>query len=126
MKLNSSKIPVSPFYCLPIHKTYLPQWLPIEFQFCKMKKIYCTVLSISRHSYCCCCFVVAKSCSTLVTPENLWDFPGKNTGMRCHFLLQGIFLTQGLNPCLLHWKTDSLPLSHQEIPNTPYCILKNG
>ena len=25
----------------------------------------------------------------------LWDFPGKNTGMGCHFLLQGIFLTQG-------------------------------
>ena len=25
-------------------------------------------------------------------------FPGKNTGVVCHFLLQGIFLTQGLNP----------------------------
>ena len=31
-----------------------------------------------------------------------WDSPGKNTGVGCHFLLQGIFLTQGLNPCLLH------------------------
>ena len=30
-----------------------------------------------------------------------WDFPGKNTGMDCHFLLQGILLTQGLNLCLL-------------------------
>ena len=30
------------------------------------------------------------------------DFPGNNTGMGCHFLLQGIFSTQGLNPCLLH------------------------
>ena len=29
-----------------------------------------------------------------------WDSPGKNTGVGCHFLLQGIFLTQGLN---LHW-----------------------
>ena len=28
--------------------------------------------------------------------------PGKNTRLGCHFLLQGIFLTQGLNPCLLH------------------------
>ena len=27
-----------------------------------------------------------------------WDFPGKNTGVGCHSLLQGIFLTQGLNP----------------------------
>ena len=30
-----------------------------------------------------------------------WDSPGKYTGVGCYFLLQGIFLTQGLNPCLL-------------------------
>ena len=39
----------------------------------------------------------------------------KNTGVGCHFLLQGIFLTQGSNPCLLcllHWQADSSPLSH--------------
>ena len=29
-------------------------------------------------------------------------FPGKNTGVGYHFLLQGIFPTQGLMPCLLH------------------------
>ena len=29
-------------------------------------------------------------------------FPGKNTGVGCHFLLQGIFLTHGWNLCLLH------------------------
>ena len=45
-----------------------------------------------------------------------WDFPGKNTRMGCHFLLQGIFLTQGLNPCLLPWQADSLPLSHLGSP----------
>ena len=28
------------------------------------------------------------------------DFPGKSTGVGCHFLLQGIFPPQGLNPCL--------------------------
>ena len=42
-----------------------------------------------------------------------WDFPGKNTGVGCLFLLQGIFLTQGSNPSLLrllHWQVDSLPL----------------
>ena len=33
-----------------------------------------------------------------------WDFLGKNTRMGCHFFLQGIFLTQGLNPCLLHYR----------------------
>ena len=40
----------------------------------------------------------------------LWNFPGKNTGVGCHFLLQGIFPTQGLNPhllSLLHWQADS-------------------
>ena len=43
-----------------------------------------------------------------------WDFPGKNTGEGCHFLLQGIFPTQGSNPhllCLLHWQAGSLPLA---------------
>ena len=47
-----------------------------------------------------------------------WDFPGKNTGVRCHFLLQEILPTQGLNPCLLqllHWQWDSSPLSHLEV-----------
>ena len=33
---------------------------------------------------------------------SLWNFSGKNTGMSCHFLLQGIFLTQRLNLCLLN------------------------
>ena len=32
----------------------------------------------------------------------VWDFPGKNTGVGCHFLLQGIVLTQRLNLSLLH------------------------
>ena len=41
-----------------------------------------------------------------------WDSPGRNTGVGCHFLLQGIFPTQGLNLCLLRWQADSLPLGH--------------
>ena len=41
-----------------------------------------------------------------------WDPPGKNTGVGCHSLLQGIFLNQGLNPRLLFWQVDSLALSH--------------
>ena len=46
------------------------------------------------------------------------NFPGKNTGVGCHFLLKGIFLTQGLNPDLLHWQVNSLTLSHREAPNS--------
>ena len=35
-------------------------------------------------------------------------FPGKNTGVGCHFLLQEIFLIQGSNPGLLHYRLDFL------------------
>ena len=41
-----------------------------------------------------------------------WDFPDKNTGELCHFLLQGIFPTQGSNPVLLHWRQMIYHLSH--------------
>ena len=42
-----------------------------------------------------------------------WNLPGKHTWASCHFLLQGIFLTQGPNLYLLHplhWHVDTLPL----------------
>ena len=60
------------------------------------------------------------SCHWLsVTPRTVappgyssWDSPGKNTGVGCQALLQGIFPTQGLNSCVLHWLADTLPLSH--------------
>ena len=56
-----------------------------------------------------------------------WDSPGKNTGMRCHFFLQGIFSTQGLNPRLLHvlhWQADSLPLAPPGKPETGLPVSK--
>ena len=49
------------------------------------------------------------------------NFPAKNAGGSCSFLLQGIFLTQGLNPQLLrllHWQVDSLPLHRLASPLT--------
>ena len=46
----------------------------------------------------------------------LWDFPGKNTGMGCHFLLQVISLTQGSNPGLPHCRQTLYCLSHQGRP----------
>ena len=49
-------------------------------------------------------------------PPLSWDFPGKNTGMGCHILLQGISQTRRLSPHLLHWQVDSFPLSHQGSP----------
>ena len=64
------------------------------------------------------------TCPSLLRPHGLyptrflwpWDFPSKNTGVGCHFLLQRILLTQGLNPHLLHWQADSLPLATREVP----------
>ena len=62
-------------------------------------------------------YAVTKLCLTLSDPMNCgllcpWDFPGKNTGVGCHFLLQGVFLTQGWSIHLLlgrqilyHWAT---------------------
>ena len=69
-----------------------------------------------------CVVVGAQSCLSLpphgLWPTRLlcpWDSAAQNTGVGCHFLLQGIFPTQGSDPHLLHllhWQVDSLPLSH--------------
>ena len=42
-----------------------------------------------------------------------WNFPGKSTGVGCHFLLQGIFQTQGSNLGLLHCRQVLYHLSYQ-------------
>ena len=55
-----------------------------------------------------------------------WASPGKNTGVDCPALLQGILLTQGSNPWLLqrlHLKQILYPLSHRGSPYIyTYCI----
>ena len=53
-----------------------------------------------------------------------WDSPGKNTGLGSHFLLQGIFLTQGLNPHLLRRQAGSLPVSHLGSPIIPQQLFR--
>ena len=71
-----------------------------------------------------CCCLDTRAYQTLLWPHGLlparllcpWDFPGKNIGMGCHFLLQGLFPTQESNPSFLHWLADSLPPSHLESP----------
>ena len=62
------------------------------------------------------CKVCAQSYLTLHDPSDhqaplSMGLSTNNTGVGCYSLLQGIFLTQGLNPrllCLLHWQVDSL------------------
>ena len=53
------------------------------------------------------------ACTKLLHP---WDFQGKSTGVGCHFLLQGIFPTQGSNPGLSHYRQTLYHLSHQGSP----------
>ena len=43
-----------------------------------------------------------------------WDSSDKNTRVGCHALLPGFFLTQGLNPDLLHCRQILFHLSYQE------------
>ena len=49
-----------------------------------------------------------------------WGFPGKNTGVCCHFLLQGIFLTQGSSPYPLHCRQNLYCWATKEA-----CIIDN-
>ena len=69
----------------------------------------------------------AQSCPTLCFPMDC-SLPGSSIHeifqarileLGCHFLLQGIFPTQGSNPCLLQRETDFLPLHHLGKPRRP-------
>ena len=59
-----------------------------------------------------CLTFATVACQTPLSMDSL----GKNTGVGCHFLLQGIFPTQGWNPGLLHCRQILYPLSHQGRP----------
>ena len=73
------------------------------------------VAILKIHLCVCACSVMSNSLwPHRLQPTRLlcpWDFPGKNTGVGCHFLLRGTFPTQGPNLrllCLLPWQADSL------------------
>ena len=55
------------------------------------------------------------------------EFSTQEYSNRFHFLFQGIFPIQGLNPCLfhlLHWQADSLPPCHLGSPTVSQSLLK--
>ena len=83
----------------------------------------------------CVCVKLLQSMSDSFNPMDC-SFPGsfvqgilhdKNTGVGCHAPLQGIFLTQGLNPhlCLLHWQVGSLPLAPPGKPHRDLIVSFN-
>ena len=87
-----------------------------------------TILASSLMLYCakllqlCLTLHNPMDCSRLAALLCPWDSPGKNTGVGCHALLQGIFPTQGLEPhlfSLLHWQVGSLPLAPPGKPLPP-------
>ena len=88
---------------------------------------YYTCITYVLHIHVCLlnCFVIDNFCNPMdcSTPVSSVHFPGKNTGVGCHFLLQWIFSTQGSNLCLLHllhWQADSLPLAPPRKPTYIY------
>ena len=64
------------------------------------KKLYLCLFLLLIRQVVCDSFATPWTCS--LSGSSDCDFPGKNTGVGYHFLLQGIFPTQGSNPCLLH------------------------
>ena len=69
------------------------------------------------------CAVLSRSVvSDSLQPSRLlcpWNSPGKKTRVGCHFLLQGIFPTQGSKPGLTHCRQILYQLSHQGSPYIP-------
>ena len=80
---------------------------------------------------CCLPCLVAQSCLTLCDPMDCsppgffvhGDSPGKNTGVGCHALLQGIFPTQGLNPAILHGRRILYHVRHRGSPSILHVVV---
>ena len=86
------------------------------------KNYSCDSLSLS---------LVPQSCPILwphgLQPARLlcpWDSPGKNTGVGCHFILQGTFLTQVLNLGLLHCRQILYQLSYEGSTHSPLALTR--
>ena len=87
---------------------------------------YCTVKFSSGYNVIC-CYLVTSFMPDSLQPHCPWNFPSKLTGVGRHFLLQGIFPTQGSNWHLLHckqvlshWATKEAPMSHQMVYRCRY------
>ena len=101
------------FDCIKWLHSFKPSFVPvIRFHLCQGHYIIELV----------CCFSFIKSGLLFVTPWTVvclaplsMEFPGKNIGVGCHSLLQGIFPTQRLNLGLLQCRQNLYYLSHQGI-----------
>ena len=115
-KANKRKVKIT-----PIFKS--PEIISLAFWYLLLHSLHtymCIFFDKQRWDLCVC--LVAQSCPTLCNPMDCGppgsssahgDSPGKNTGVGCHALLQGIFPTQGLNPDLPHCRQILYCLSYQ-------------
>ena len=104
-------------------KSYSVSWL-LPCLFGRIPQSYLTGCHLRLQSLVFVLCSIAQSCPTLCDPIDCsppgssvhGDSLGKNTGMGCQALLQGIFPTQGSNPGLPHCRRILYHLSHQESP----------
>ena len=95
----------------------LPRHLALKSEVDTLCVCPLSALLLPHHSVNASCSAVSDSLRSrglwLTRPYCPWTSPGKNTGVSCHFLLQGSFPTQGSNPGLLHCRQIFYHLSHQ-------------
>ena len=96
------------------HAAFISRSYFLNFLITIKWKCYCSVVSNSLQPH-------GLWPARLLCP---WNFPGKNTGVGCHSLLQGIFPTQGSNPGLLHYRQILYYPSHQGSPKYSYSLFK--
>ena len=101
--------------------------LMLIFKTCWIEmELFCNHISCNQlFAFIICACVCAQSLSHIwlfATPRTIAhrtplsrDFPGEDTGVGCHFLLQQNFRTQAWNQCLLHWRQVCTSLSHKEM-----------
>ena len=122
------------FFCIPSNGKTCPLQNNIILNFCKLRKhekgisffflLRKVFLYLYPYLYLCYAVLSCSIMSDSLRPHEPYppgssvdgDSPGKNTGVGCHALLQGIFPTQGLNLGLLHYKRILYQLSHGENP----------
>ena len=103
LKFNWTAGLYSPWGCKELYTT---QWLKHTHTRRPVESVNCSVMSSSLWPH-------GLQPTRLLYP---WDFLGKNIWVGSHSLLQGIFPTQILNLCLLHFGQNLYPLSHQGSP----------
>ena len=104
-------------YWMGILCKHIKSRLSYCYQHKHLNYLFSSMLKIPDMNICCHCYLVPKSCPTLLWHHGLlparslcpWDFPGKNTGVGCHLLFQGIFPTKGSKLGSLASQVDSLP-----------------